>query len=55
MMRDASYVMRHHYVREGLRLKYSEWEETIPEEIRADLLWKICSRMSLCPNLTHDV
>jgi four helix bundle protein len=22
-------------------LKYSEWEETIPEEIRADLLWKI--------------
>jgi four helix bundle protein len=38
---DASYVMRHCYVWEGLRLKYSEWEKTIPEEIRADLLWKI--------------
>ncbi len=43
MMRHTSYVIRHASLLywEGLRLRYSEWEETIPEEIKGDLLWKI--------------
>jgi four helix bundle protein len=40
-MRHTSCVIRHYYVWEGLRVTYNEWEEKIPEEIRADLLWKI--------------